>query len=60
MSETVAIESILNEDRVFPPPPEFSASAHIKSFEEYERIYNESINDVQAFWAQQAESLDWF
>ncbi len=60
MSETAAIESILNEDRVFPPPPEFSASAHIKSFEEYERIYNEALKNVPAFWAQQAEALDWF
>ena len=60
MSEPVAIESVLHEGRVFPPPPEFSASAHIKSFEEYERIYNEAEKDVPAFWAQQAESLDWF
>ena len=33
-----AIESILNEARVFPPPAEFAANAHIKSFEEYEKI----------------------
>ena len=60
MSEKAAIESILHEDRVFPPPPEFSANAHIKSFEEYERIYNEAAKNVPAFWAKQAEELDWF
>jgi acetyl-CoA synthetase len=60
MTDHAAIESVLNEDRVFPPPPEFSASAHIKSFEEYERIYNEAAKDVPAFWAKQAEALDWF
>ena len=60
MSDQAAIESILHEEREFPPPPEFSASAHIKSFEEYERIYNEAALDIPNFWAQQAESLDWF
>ncbi len=60
MFEQTAIESILTEDRVFPPPPQFAANAHIKSFEEYERLYEEAAKDVPAFWAKQAESLDWF
>ncbi len=60
MSETGSIESILNEHRLFPPPPEFAANAHIKSFEEYERLYAEAAADPEGFWAKQAESLDWF
>lgn len=62
MSETstVAIESILNESRVFPPPAEFAAQAHIKSFAEYEKIYAEAERDPQAFWAGAAENLYWF
>ena len=60
MTEHAAIESVLNEDRVFPPPPEFSANANVKSFEEYERIYDEAAKDVPAFWAKQAEDLNWF
>ncbi|HMT06862.1 MAG TPA: acetate--CoA ligase [Pyrinomonadaceae bacterium] len=60
MSEQTAIESILSEDRVFAPSAEFSANAHIKSFEEYERIYAEAAADVPAFWAKQAEELHWF
>src|SRR5829696_3743043 len=59
MSES-NIESILDEFRVFPPPPEFAASAHIKSFEEYERLYAEAAADPEAFWAKQAEELHWF
>ena len=31
------ITSVLKETRVFPPPPEFAAQAHIKSLAEYER-----------------------
>jgi acetyl-CoA synthetase len=60
MPEPSTIESILSEDRVFPPPPEFAANAHVKSFEQYERLYEEAAKDVPAFWAKQAESLDWF
>lgn len=60
MSDPTAIESVLNETRVFPPPPEFSANAHIKSFEEYEKLYAEAAADPEGFWAQQAEELHWF
>ncbi len=60
MSDQTAIESVLIEDRIFPPPADFAANAHIKSFVEYERIYAEAAADVPAFWAKQAESLDWF
>ena len=38
------IDSILNEQRKFEPPAEFSKQAHIKSLEEYERLYKESID----------------
>ena len=60
MSESIAIESISHESRVFEPPPEFSANAHIKSFDEYERLYAEAAADPEAFWARQAEDLHWF
>jgi len=62
MSEasTIAIESTLQETRVFPPPAEFSAHAHIKSFAEYEEIYNNAAAEPEAFWARVAENLHWF
>ncbi len=62
MSEasTIAIESTLQETRVFPPAPDFAEQAHIKSFEEYEHIYNQAAEDPKAFWAGIAENLHWF
>jgi len=54
------MESLLREDRVFPPPAEFAAKAHIKSLAEYEALYAESIADPEAFWARAAADLDWF
>src|SRR4051794_32488768 len=60
MSQPTEIESVLSESRVFAPPAEFSEKALVKTFEEYERIYERSANDPAAFWAEQAEELDWF
>ncbi len=59
MSET-NIESVLQESRLFLPSAEFSARAYIKSFEEYEKIYQEAERDPEAFWASVAENLAWF
>jgi len=53
------IDSTLHENRVFPPPAEFSAKAHIGSMEEYEALYRQSIADPEAFWADAAENLHW-
>ncbi len=54
------IESILHEERVFAPPVEFAEQAHIKSFEEYEQIYDEAAKNPEEFWASAAEGLHWF
>ena len=54
------IESTLREHRLFPPPEEFSAKAHIKSLAEYEALYKRSIDDPEGFWAEAAKELHWF
>ncbi|HEY2857446.1 MAG TPA: acetate--CoA ligase [Terracidiphilus sp.] len=54
------LDSTLRENRVFPPPAEFSAKAHIKSTEEYEQLYQQSIDDPEGFWAAAAKDLHWF
>jgi acetyl-CoA synthetase len=51
------IESHLNENRVFKPAKSFSREAHIKSFAEYEEIYQRSIKSPSKFWSQQASEL---
>ncbi len=60
MSESVSIKSVLNEHRLFPPPQEFAANAHINSFEEYERLYAEAAEDPAGYWEKQAGELHWF
>ncbi|PSB66867.1 acetyl-coenzyme A synthetase, partial [filamentous cyanobacterium CCP1] len=55
------IESILHENRSFPPSSEFSQQAQIKSLEEYEQLYERAKANPEAFWAELAEKeLDWF
>jgi acetyl-CoA synthetase len=54
------MESLLREDRVFPPPAEFAAKAWIKSEAEYEAMYRRSVDDPEAFWAEAAGELEWF
>ena len=54
------IDSTLRESRVFPPPPEFSARAHIKSLEQFEAMYRDSIENPEKFWAGAATELHWF
>ena len=62
MTETnpTTIESILSEERIFLPSEEFSANAHIKSFAEYENLYEAAAENPEEFWASAAESLHWF
>src|SRR5271155_2076813 len=55
-----SIDSILQEDRSFAPPAEFSQHAHIQSLEEYEDLYKESISDPDKFWSRIASELHWF
>jgi len=57
MSEPEAtLDSLLHEDRSFPPPPEFAARAHVRDRSVYERAEA----DPEAFWEGCAEDLHWF
>ncbi len=48
-------------DKVFPVPDRVREKSYIKSREEYERLYKESIENPDAYWAKQAEErLTWF
>lgn len=45
---------------VFQPNYQDADKAHIKSMDEYRRLYEQSITDNEGFWAQQAERLHWY
>ena len=52
--------SILNEKRIFKPSKEFSKGAHIKSLQQYKKIYKDSIKNPEKFWSEKAKQLHWF
>ncbi len=54
------IDSMMQENRSFAPSAEFTAKAHVKTLAEYERLYRESIEQPDTFWAKQADELQWF
>ena len=58
--QSTNIDSILHEQRKFDPPAEFSQKAHIKSLAEYEKLYQESVDDPDTFWSRVASELHWF
>lgn len=55
-----SIDSVMEEHRVFAPPPEFSKQAHVKSIEQYKKMYKESLLNPEKFWGEVADQLHWF
>ncbi|MFN2389012.1 MAG: acetate--CoA ligase [Actinomycetota bacterium] len=51
-----AIEALLEERRIFPPPEKFSEQANVAD----SSVYSEGEADFEGWWASQAERLDWF
>jgi len=58
--EKKVIYSVMDETRIFEPPPSLNKEAHVKSLVEYGEIYKRSIEDPEGFWADKADQLEWF
>jgi len=59
MAEPMKTNSLMQENRTFPPSPEVVKRAWINA-ETYKQMYERSIKDSDAFWLEQAATLDWF
>jgi len=55
VSEVNEPVTMFAEDRTFPPPEGFAAQANVRD----RLLHEEAAADVEAFWAHQAEALDW-
>ena len=51
---------ISETDGMFYPDVEFVEEAHIKSYEQYQKLYERSIEDPEGFWREIAEELFWY
>jgi len=60
-SKSGQIDTVMHEDRLFPPTAEFASKSLIGSPEAYEALWNEAKDDPIAFWDKLAkEELHWF
>jgi len=60
MAKEKTIDSLMTENRTFPPPASIKANAYINSFEQYQQMWQKSIKDPDAFWLEQAKTISWF
>jgi acetyl-CoA synthetase len=60
MGDEKQITSMLQENRVFPPPAELSKKAYIKDMKEYKKLWERSVKDPEGFWADMAANIDWY
>jgi len=52
--------SVIKEELVFKPSPEFKKKAHFSSFSQYKNIYDFSIHNKEKFWGSEAKELFWY
>ena len=55
------IDTVMQEERLFPPSEEFAGRCQLDSLAAYEKLYDEAKQDPVAFWERLArEELHWF
>ncbi len=52
-------ESSESHDPVFPPSAAFAERARVGSMDAYQDLYDRSVADPEAFWAEVAQRIDW-
>jgi acetyl-CoA synthetase len=61
MAEHVGqLDTVMKEERLFPPSKEFAAQARIGSLAAYEALWKEASADIEKFWGKLAAELHWF
>lgn len=55
-----AMASLMIEKRKFPAPKTVQKKAYIKSFKQYQEMWEKSIKDPTGFWLEEAKTISWF
>jgi len=50
---------IINDSKIFQPNYRDAEKAHIPNMTAYKKLYDKSVKDPNAFWAEKAERLNW-
>ena len=59
-NEQKAIDSLMTEKRMFPPPAQIRANAYVNSQQQHQQMWEKSLSDPDSFWLEQANCLTWF
>jgi len=57
--EKKGMASLMTESRKFPPPVSIQSNSYVSSEEQFQKMWEQSINDPDGFWLEQAKSLTW-
>ena len=57
--KAIDFKSLMIEKRTFPPPAKIKANAYITS-QQYQQMWEQSLDDPDTFWLEQAKTLTWF
>lgn len=60
MTDGAGIQSAASESQRYAPPAAFAADAHLGSREVYDRLYEQSVKDPEAFWGKIAADSHFF
>ena len=52
-------DCMIDEKKSLYPDETFVERAHISGFEQYEKMYQASVENPDGFWLKQAKTLDW-
>jgi acetyl-CoA synthetase len=58
-NKAISTDSLLQENRTFPPAPEILKRAHLNATQ-FAALYQRSLREPDALWLEQAATLDWF
>jgi acetyl-CoA synthetase len=58
--EVRGIDSFMGESRTFAPLPQIIENSYVKSIDQYDKLWKQSIEDPDGFWLEQAKTLHWF
>ncbi|MCK4249343.1 MAG: AMP-binding protein, partial [Candidatus Omnitrophica bacterium] len=56
---TISTDSLMTEERTFPPSDEVVKRALLNN-DQYQEMYDRSVNDSDNFWLEQSKTLNWF
>ncbi len=59
MNQESGAATAVRSERLYEPPSSIVARAHVRSFDDYQKMYERSIRDPDGFWGEMAAQFYW-